>query len=232
MSGDTYNEEQQGDLHELVEAARRMADGKFREIVAVQAKGEIGRLAYYINQTMHNLQQLDPAVGGSSRSLPQMSGQLSEVVKTTEQASMRVLNEIDQMVEEQMAVEKGLRQLATLLEVEQTHDPQRGAALQTLAEIRQRHSRTQGRALEIMSAMEFQDITAQHIQKSIALITEVENRLLRLVVLFNLPPNGQDENEVDGKWKALGEFAAASKSGEMDQEMVDRLLAEFGQKTR
>lgn len=232
MLGDAYGEGQQGDLHELVEAARRMADGKFREIVAVQAKGEIGRLAHYINQTMQNLQQLDPTVGGSSRSLPQMSGQLSEVVKTTEQASMRVLNEIDQMVEEQMAVEEGLRRLSTLLEAEQAHDPQLGATVQMLEDLRVRHSRAQGRALEIMSAMEFQDITAQRIQKSIALITEVENRLLRLLVLFNIPPHGKDENEVDGKWKALGEFAAASASGEMDQEMVDRLLAEFGQKAR
>lgn len=232
MPGDAHGEGAQGDLHELVEAARRMADGKFRELVAVQAKGEIGRLASFINQTMRNLQELDPAVGGSSRRLPQMSGQLSEVVKTTEQASMRVLNEIEQIVEEQMAVEEGLRRLATLLETERERDPQRGATMQTLEEVQVRHSRAQGRAMEIMSAMEFQDITAQRIKKSMALITEVENRLLRLLVLFNIPPNGRDESELDGKWKALGEFAAASESGAMDQEMVDRLLAELGQNGR
>jgi chemotaxis regulatin CheY-phosphate phosphatase CheZ len=231
MEGNLCPQDESQDIRELVEAARRMADGQFREIVAVQAKGEIGRLACYINQTMRNLQQLDPTVGSSSRRLPQMSGQLSEVVKATEQASMRVLNEIDQMVEEQMAVEKDLQRLALLLESDGQNYPQRGAALQTLAEIRQRQSCTRGRTLEIMSAMEFQDITAQHIQKSIALIAEVENRLLRLLVMFHIPPNGKDENEVDGRWKALGEFAAASASGEMGQEMVDRLLAELGQKT-
>jgi chemotaxis regulatin CheY-phosphate phosphatase CheZ len=136
------------------------------------------------------------------------------------------------MVEEQMAVEEGLRRLATLLGAEQESDPQRGATMQTLEELRVRHSRAQGRALEVMSAMEFQDITAQRIGKSIALITEVENRLLRLLVLFNVPPHGRDESELDGKWKALGEFAAASESGAMDQEMVDRLLAELGQNGR
>lgn len=228
MSGDAYGEGQQGDLHELVEAARRMADGKFQEIVAVQAKGEIGRLAHYINQTMQNLQQIDPVVEDSSRRLPQMSGQLSEVIKTTEQASLRVLDEIERMMEEQMAVEQDLQRLVLLLEPDGQSNPERGVTLQMLAEIRRRHSCTQGRALEIMSAMEFQDITAQRIQKSIAVITEVENRLLRLLVLFNVPPHGKDEKEVEGKWKALGEFAAASASGEMGQEMVDRILAEFG----
>lgn len=232
MPGEADGEGQQGDLHELVEAARRMADGQFQELVAVQAKGEIGRLAYFINQTMRNLQQLDPAVGGSSRRLPQMSGQLSEVVETTEQASMRVLNEIEQMVEEQMAVEEGLRRLATRLEAGQAHDPQQRATMQTLQELRVLHGRAQGRAIEIMSAMEFQDITAQRIKKSIALISEVQNRLLRLLVLFNIPPNGRDESELDGKWKAWGAFAAASESGAMDQEMVDRVLAEWGQNGR
>lgn len=229
MEEDQCEEYGSQDIRQLVEAARRMADGQFQEMVAVRAKGEIGRLAQYINQTMRHLQQLDPAVGSSSRSLPTMSGQLSEVVKTTEQASMRVLNEIDLMVEEQVATEKDLQRLAVLLESEMQPNPQRDATLQMLAEIQQRHSRTQGRALEIMSAMEFQDITAQRIQKSIALIGEVENRLLRLLVMFNLPPSGKDASDVEGKWKALGEFAAASASGEMDQGMVDRMLAELSQ---
>jgi chemotaxis regulatin CheY-phosphate phosphatase CheZ len=134
------------------------------------------------------------------------------------------------MVEEQMELGKDLQRLALLLESNEQSHPQQGVAQQMLTDIRQRQSCTQGRALEIMSAMEFQDITAQRIQKSIALITEVENRLLRLLVIFNIPPNGKDENEIDGKWKTLGEFAAASASGEMGQDMVDRLLAELGQK--
>lgn len=229
MEGDPSAGGELRDLRELVEAARRMAAGEFQRLVKVEARGEVGQLARYINQTMRNLQQLDPEVGASSRRLPQMTGQLSEVVRTTEQASLRVLDEIDQIVEEQAAMDQEMQRLAAMLEEEWGSDDRREAALQMLRRLEDLHSRAQGRALKIMGAMDFQDITTQRIQKSMVLITEIQDRLLRLLVLFNIPPDQADGADVEGKWKALSEFATASASKAMDQEMVDRLLAEFGQ---
>lgn len=228
MEGDPITGGELRDIRELVEAARRMAEGEFQRLVKVEARGEVGQLARYINQTMRNLQQLNPEVGTSSRRLPQMTGQLSEVVRTTEQASLRVLDEIDQIVEEQGAMDREMRQLATLLEEEWGGDDRREAALQMLRKLEELHGRAQGRALKIMGAMDFQDITTQRIQKSMALLTEIHDRLLRLLVLFNIPPEEGDDADVASKWKALSEFASASASKAMDQEMVDRLLAEFG----
>lgn len=229
MEGDPSAGGELRDLRELVEAAQRMAEGEFQRLVKVEARGEVGQLARYINQTMRNLQQLDPEVGSSSRRLPQMTGQLSEVVRTTEQASLRVLDEIDQIVEEQAAMDQEMQQLTALLEEEWGGDDRREAALQMLRRLEELHGRAQGRALKIMGAMDFQDITTQRIQKSMALLTEIHDRLLRLLVLFNIPPEEGDGADVAGKWKALSEFATASASNAMDQEMVDRLLAEFGQ---
>lgn len=232
MEGYPYSHDEPQDLCRLVEAARRMADGEFRELVTIKARGEIGRLAHFINQTMRNLQQVRPTVETSSQELPQMMGHLSEVVQTTEQASLRVLDEIERIAAEQAAIGQDLQQLAALVEKEWGRDDRRDAALRTLARLLAAHGRIQGRALEIMGAMEFQDITAQQIQKSIAVITEIHDRLLRLLVLFNIPPDDKDGANVDGKWKTIHEFATASASHEMSQEMVDRLLAEFGRNGR
>ena len=212
----------------LVEAAGRMAKGEFREMVVVQAKGEIGRLASFINQTMRNMQELDPAVGASSRHLPKMVGQLSEVVQATEQASLRVLDEIDRIADEQATMGRDLQQLTVLLEEAWGNNDRRDAIVQTLGRLREVHGRVQGRAMEIMSAMEFQDITAQRIQKSMALITEIHDRLLRLLVLFNIPADEKDGEDVDDKRKTIDEFVVASASHPMHQETADRILAEFG----
>ncbi|PWB43515.1 MAG: hypothetical protein C3F12_12700 [Candidatus Methylomirabilota bacterium] len=232
MEGHPYPSDEPQDLSALVEAARRMADGEFREMVTVQTKGEIGRLAAFINQTMQNLQELDPAVGTTSRRLPKMIGQLSEVVQTTEQASLRVLDEIERIADEQTAMGRDLQQLTILLDEDWGKPDRRDAAIQTLTRLRQVHGRVQGRAVEIMSAMEFQDITAQHIQKSMTLIREIHDRLLRLLVLFNIPPDDKDGTDVDNKWKAITDFAAASASNALNQQMADRLLAEFGRHGR
>lgn len=226
MSDEANGNGQLGDLSELVGAARRMADGEFRELITIEAKGEIGQLAFLINQTMQKLQQFDPTVVSSSQSLPQMSGQLSEVIKATEQASMQVLNEIEQMMDEQMVVGKGLRQLSTLLEAEQARDPQLGATITMLEDLRVHHSRSQGRAMEIMGAMEFQDITTQRITKSLNLISDIQNRLVRLLVIFNISEKGVNESKDDDKWKVSG--GLVQESGEIDQKTVDQILAEFG----
>src|SRR5574337_1805394 len=135
MEGGLQQFEEPQDLCALVKAAQRMADGEFRELVTVQTKGEVGRLAHFINQTMRNLQELDPSVGISSRRLPKMIGQLSEVVQTTEQASLRVLDEIDRIAEEQAAMGRDLQQLTTLVREDWGKNDRREAVLQTLARL-------------------------------------------------------------------------------------------------
>lgn len=225
MTGDPYTPEEARDLRELVEAARRMADGEFQRLVKIEARGQLGHLARYINQTMGNLQQLDPTVRTSSHEFPRMSEHLSDVVRTTEQASMQVMDEVEAIVGEQAAMEGLIRQLATLLKADDRHE----TAVQTLARLQELNSGAQERALKIMGAMEFQDITAQRIEKSLALIAEIQDRLLRLLVLFNVPPDQEGGGNAETKWKMLSEFAAASDSNTMDQGMVDRLLAELGQ---
>jgi chemotaxis regulatin CheY-phosphate phosphatase CheZ len=232
MQGHADIEGNPHDLRGLVEAAQRMAEGDFQKLVTVEARGEVGQLARYINQTMRNLQQLDPELGGSSRRLPQMTGHLSEVVRTTEQASLRVLDEIEQIVEGHAMMDREFQELAALLRTEDGHGAQRHAALETLTRLQELHGRAESRALEIMAAMEFQDITTQRIQKSIAALSEIQARLLRLLVLFNIPPEEGGGTDVAGKWKALSEFATASESRALDQGMVDRLLGEFTQSGR
>ena len=80
--------------------------------------------------------------------------------------------------------------------------------------------------MEIMGAMEFQDITTQRITKSLNLISEIQNRLVRLLVIFNISDNGVDNGKYDDKWKASG--GLVTESGEIDQKTVDQILAEFG----
>ena len=104
-----------GQFRALLEAARGMTEGNFNRLVSIKAKDEIGQLAYYINQTIQNLQQLDPTVKGSSRQIPKASSELFEVVRTTEAATLKVLDETEKIVEEQELAAKeidGLRHLA------------------------------------------------------------------------------------------------------------------------
>ena len=210
------------ELQELLAAARGMTQGNFQHTVNIRARGVIGELAFYINHTLKNLQRLDPTVKGSSREIPKVAQHLTEIIRTTEEATNRVLEESEHLVEEQTKVDQGLSRVRELI-LHLASGAPRTELLGSLEEAREVHRRSQGRAMDIMSAMEFQDLTTQKIQKLIALVAEVESRLLQLLVMFRL----EETVSPDGVTDPILATCAQNEEALCDQDLVDQLLHEF-----
>jgi chemotaxis protein CheZ len=212
----------QEQLQELLAAARGMAEGNFYRMVNIKARGAIGDLAAYINQTLRNLQHLDPTVKGSSREIPKVAKHLAEIIRTTEEATNRVLEQAEHLLEEQAKVEQGLCRVSARLR-HASSGPLLQESLRGLKEIQEVQSRSHGRAMEIMAAMEFQDLTTQKIQRLIGLVAEVEERLLRLLVLFRI----EEASEPGSPPDPIVESCTKRESALCDQALVDQLLQEF-----
>jgi chemotaxis protein CheZ len=199
-----------------------MAEGNFHRTVHVKARGIVGELAAYINRTLQNLQTLDPTVKDSQREIPKVAKHLAEIIQTTEEATNRVLEQTEHLLEEQMKVEQHLCRLGEML-----HLVPKGARVTEIArcveETKEIQRRSQGRAMDIMAAMEFQDLTTQKIQKLIGLVAEVESRLLRLLVMFRI----EDATAAGGPEDPIIETCTRDESALCDQGLVDQLLQEF-----
>ena len=214
--------EGQGELQELLSAARAMAEGNFHRTVNIRARGIVGELAVYINQTLRNLQSLDPTVKDSKREIPKVAKHLAEIIQTTEEATNRVLEQAENLVDEQTAVEQKLSRAVEMLH----HLPRsEGGAeiLKEVEEIKEIQRRSQGRAMDIMAAMEFQDLTTQKIQKLIGLVAEVESRLLRLLVMFRIDDASAEGAHLD----PIVETCSKDEAALCDQNVVDQLLRDF-----
>ena len=221
--GSTENLEHEfhAELQELLAVARGMAEGDFHRTVNIRARGAVGELARYINQTLQNLQHLDPTVKDSSREIPKVAQHLAEIVKTTEDATNRVLEEAEHLIEEQTKVEQGF---CRIMEALGDAASEAGAQCQpAFVEIKALHAQSQARAIDIMAAMEFQDLTSQKIQKLIVLVAEVEERLLQLLVMFRLDDQLARPASADPVIAAC----ATSQGVLCDQDLVDQLLAGF-----
>ncbi len=212
----------QAELQELLTAARGMAEGNFYRTVNVKARGIIGELAMSINQTLQNLQHLDPTVKGSSREIPKVAKQLAEIIETTEAATNRVLEQAEHLVEEQTKVEQELSRATEMLHLAPTA-PTLRACLKILEGVKVVQRQSQGRAMDIMAAMEFQDLTTQKIQKLIALVAQVESRLLQVLVMFRIEEAGGNAPP-----DPLLATCAQDDAALCDQNVVDQLLQEFG----
>ena len=216
------DQEFQAELQELLAATRGMAEGKFHQTVNIKARGVVGDLATYINQTLQNLRRMDPVVKGSSREIPKVAKHLAEIIQTTEDATNRVLEQTEHLSDEQTKIEQGLSRVAEMLRHAPV-TPLVAECLKSVEELKEIQRRSQGRAMDIMSAMEFQDLTTQKIQKMITLVADVEDRLVQLLVLFRI----ENETEAGNPSDPIVKTCAENREALCDQTLVDQLLKEF-----
>jgi chemotaxis regulatin CheY-phosphate phosphatase CheZ len=205
-------------LKELLVAARGMAEGDFHRLVTFKAQGEVAQLAHYINQTLHNLQEMDPALRTSSLTMPTVTSELRDVIKATEVVTHRVLDSAEQLLDEQEQLSRALR------EVQAECVPHPGlAAMNDLVQ------NIQERAMSIMAAMEFQDLASQRISQVVAMVREIEERLVRLLVLFKLQEvSGEPaENGNSSAWTLLERLSDQLSTSTGRQEWVDHVLSDF-----
>jgi chemotaxis regulatin CheY-phosphate phosphatase CheZ len=223
---DSSGEVKRGQIRALVEAARGMTEGNFNRLVSIKAKDEIGQLAYYINRTLLNLQQLDPAVKRSSGQIPRASSQLSDVVRTTEAATLKVLDETEKIMEEQERATGELERVKQWLVAEHGGHAGLDSVIASLDTVGTLHRKALDRAMEIIAAMEFQDLTTQKIEKTLGLMAEVTRRLVGLLFLFRLQDSSPSDPAISRELDMIDRLNEPVGCLSSKQGLVDQLLAE------
>ncbi len=116
----------------------------------------------------------------SANTLPTVSATLSGIAEATESAALRVLDEAEALQDDQARLTSALERLKTKL------PPRDTEAAATWAEAAACSNALSARALKIMAAMEFQDLTSQHIDRTVNSIADVRERLRNVLAIFDL----------------------------------------------
>lgn len=182
--------------------------------IPARARQEIGELTFYLEQAMRNLREVNEQLKGSSRTMPGVLTELRDIVKMTEAATVRVLEETEALVDEGRAVASLLgeaREQAAAGALELVVEP--------LVKVEALVERANDRAMAIMSALEFQDLTTQKVHRAFGVLEEVVARLGKIRFLVD---SGQ---EVETPPEAAP--AAAEHDGKSQQDIADELLLRF-----
>ncbi len=85
----------------------------------------------------------------------------------------------------------------------------------------------ESRLLEMSVALSFQDLGTQRVKKLVAILEDVQHKLLKLVVVFGLQ---QDKAHTDqeGRGYEMLKQLEQSKTTALEQDLVDNILGEFG----
>jgi chemotaxis regulatin CheY-phosphate phosphatase CheZ len=179
--------------------------------VPARARDEIGQLAHYLEQGLRNIHDITDHLRGSSGTMPSVLDDLRDVVKITEAATVRMLDETEALVEDGRAAARLLAEV------------RRGAGgAEALAEpIRQLGTlidRANDRAMEIMAALEFQDLTSQKVHRTFGVLEQVVVRLAKIQRLVDAP------NDTAPLPAAPAPIPHDGKTG---QRLADELLLHF-----
>ena len=180
----------------------------------VKLYDELGELARYLESAMRKMAEVGAPMAADSAQLPQAAAHLLDLNKMTEEGTLEVMRLTEIVQDNRARAAKDLAEIISILEA---------VDCQTLSG---RLGKTVNE-LDIMTALSFQDLVAQRVKKLVAIVEDVQCKLVELVVVFGLKQDGT-AHETQGKAGEMLRQLEASKSTAIKQDLADELLSEFG----
>lgn len=184
---------------------------------------ELGELARFIDTTMKTLSEFSAPVNASTEQLPQAQTHLLNLKTQTEQGTHRVMLEVEAIQDNHAQVSKMLKEITQAIQQAKVAP----AIIQQIHVLGQTLGQNDKRLLDIMTALSFQDLVAQSVNKLVTILDEVEHRLLQLVVVFG-PYQKQAAKTDQSKASEMLKQLEATKNTSMDQDLADEILKQFG----
>jgi len=186
---------------------------------------QLGLITRQLHDTLTQLGVM-PNLRHAARSLPDARSRLSYIATKTGEAADKVLNSVDQAKLEHTHIASATRRLAQALVADPVRAVAWGAVMNFVGDVEATTARIDAHLTDIMMAQDFHDLTGQVVAKVVALATELEDSLDKLL-LQAAPPEQARMSE----WSGLNGPVVAPE-GRTDvvanQGEVDELLASLG----
>lgn len=187
-----------------------------------QLYDKLGELTRFIDKTIKTISQFADPMSATSEQLPAATTHLRDLRKLTEDSTHKVMALVE-------TIEANRKQVA--LQFDALTNGLASSSLDTtaakLAAIRQTLEKDNPALVDIITAMSFQDLVAQRVNKLVTIMDEVEHKLLELVVIFGPFTKGAGQLEASKASEMLKQLEA-SKNTSMNQDVADEILKQFG----
>jgi chemotaxis protein CheZ len=185
---------------------------------------KVVEVSRFINATVRTVSDMEasaavPAFGN----LPQVSAQLSDLTRLTEEGTHQVMGLTEEIQDGRMEVTKLLDQLAGLAAQAKLE----AGVSERIASIKRLLAVDDKRLLDIMTALSFQDLVGQRVKKILVILDDVQRRLLEMIVVFGNKPEGERRAD-DGRAGQMLKELEASRTTALKQDLVDDILGECG----
>jgi chemotaxis protein CheZ len=186
---------------------------------------QLGQITRQLHDTLHQLGVM-PKLQVAADGLPDARSRLSYIAKKTGDAANRVLNSVDQAKSEHAHIASETRRIAAAIVADPVKAVASGSVMNFVGDVEASTARIDQHLTDIMLAQDFHDLTGQVVAKVVALATDLEDSLVKLLVQ-TAPPEHQHKVE-----SSLLHGPVVNAEGRTDvvtnQGEVDDLLASLG----
>lgn len=205
--------------------SRMLLEGEFFRHLSTDLQDGLKRIYKEINTATRQDGTEAPAQVTKERTgelLHETSDQLDQILKTTEEATVQIMDIVERQMETQATVAE---KLAALSDGEPSSD--------VLAEMAAANETLGQDLMTIMTALSFQDLTGQRIKRVIEAVKQIESITFELFVSTGLKIKAKEQNPE----KDMGQIEAEAKQrvstlkgpqNESSQADVDDLMAQLG----
>ncbi|HEX7768096.1 MAG TPA: protein phosphatase CheZ [Nitrospira sp.] len=187
-----------------------------------QLYDKLGELTRFIDKTIKTISQFADPMSATSEQLPAATTHLRDLRKLTEDSTHKVMELVETIESNRKQVNI---QFDALVNGLASSGPDATAA--KLAAIRKTLAKDSPALVDIITAMSFQDLVAQRVNKLVTIMDEVHHKLLELVVIFGPFTKGAGKSEASKASEMLKQLEA-SKTTSMNQDVADEILKQFG----
>jgi chemotaxis protein CheZ len=168
-----------------------------------------------------------PKLANAAEGLPDARSRLNYIAEKTGAAANKVLNSVDQAKAEHTSISEDTRRMAAAIVADPVKAVATGAVMNFVGDVEAATARIDKHLTDIMMAQDFHDLTGQVVAKVVALASDLEDSLVKLLVQA-APPEAQKVVE----HAAVLNGPVVNPEGRTDvvsnQGEVDDLLASLG----
>jgi chemotaxis protein CheZ len=186
---------------------------------------QLGQITRQLHDTLTQLGVM-PRLQSAADNLPDARSRLTYIAKKTGEAANKVLNSVDQAKAEHSRIAEDTRRMAQAIVADPVKAVATGAVMNFVGDVEAATARIDQHLTDIMMAQDFHDLTGQVVAKVVALASDLEDSLVKLLVQAAPPEQAQ---KVEASLLAgpvvnpEGRTDVVSNQGE-----VDDLLASLG----
>ncbi|MDO9314223.1 MAG: protein phosphatase CheZ [Burkholderiaceae bacterium] len=185
---------------------------------------QLGTITRQLHDTLNHLGVL-PNLALAAEGLPDARSRLNYIAEKTGAAANKVLNSVDSAKIDHLRITEETRRIAAAIVADPVKAVASGMLMNFVGDVEAATARIDGHLTDIMMAQDFHDLTGQVVAKVVALASELEDSLVRLLVQAAPAEQVQKlEQHLQGPVvDAEGRTDVVSNQGE-----VDDLLASLG----